>query len=146
MNLTAVLNSRIPNVRLDEDFELFCKVSANDIINKAQASISWQFKPHSGLGGYQQLVKVTARGNIEWGRTYLHFQKKTKITKSSSSSRLIIHSATWRDEGMYKCEIEVWRSSGPGRDLATVEAAAVVSSNPVEMKVTKPGRYRAWCL
>ncbi|KAJ7320421.1 hypothetical protein JRQ81_019932 [Phrynocephalus forsythii] len=138
LNLTAVLNSRTPNVKLLEDFELFCKLSANSVINKTLVSISWQFKPNSGLGGYQQIVKVTARGTIEWGKAHPHFQKKTKITKSSSSSHLLIRGATWRDSGIYRCEIEVWRSSGPGRDLATLEAAAVVSSNPVEIKVTKP--------
>ncbi|XP_020666406.3 immunoglobulin superfamily member 2 [Pogona vitticeps] len=138
LNLTAVLSSRIPNVKFDEDFELFCKVSANDNINKLQTSITWWFKPTSGLGNYQQFVKITARGTIEWGMAHLHFQKKTKITKSSSTSHLFIHSATWRDAGMYKCEIEIWRSSAPGRDSATVEAAAVIPSNAVEINVSKP--------
>ncbi|XP_062983672.1 immunoglobulin superfamily member 2 [Elgaria multicarinata webbii] len=134
LNLKAVLSSRIPNVKLHEDFELFCKVSANNITAKVPISITWYFQPSSGLGGSQQVVKVTAGGAIVWNSAHLHFQKKTKIAKSSFSSQLLIHSATWQDAGLYRCKAEVWRNSGRARDL---EAPAVVS-NPVAIMVTKP--------
>ncbi|XP_042313079.1 immunoglobulin superfamily member 2 [Sceloporus undulatus] len=135
LDLKAVLSSRIPNVNLHEDFELFCKISVNDTTNPVPVSITWQFKPSSGTAGYQQVVKVTAGGTIEWGSPYLHLQKKAKITKSSSVSWLLIYSATWQDSGMYRCEADLWKRSGRH---SAVGATAVVLSNPVEIKVTKP--------
>ncbi|KAH0624927.1 hypothetical protein JD844_032860 [Phrynosoma platyrhinos] len=135
LDLKAVLSTRIPNVKLDDDFELFCQVSGNDITNPVPVSITWQFKPKSGMVGYQQVVKVTAGGTIEWGLAHLQLQQKAKITKYSSLSRLLIHSATWQDSGMYRCEVDLWKSSARH---SAVEGAAVVFSNPVEIKVTKP--------
>ncbi|XP_054830252.1 immunoglobulin superfamily member 2-like [Eublepharis macularius] len=137
MNLKAVLIGRVANVKLHEDFELYCKVSINHSTNEVPMSIIWLFHPSSALSGYQQVVKITAGGTVEWGSALLHFHKKTKITKSSSSSRLLIHGATWQDAGIYKCEVEVRKSSQQARDLGT-EATAVASSNPVEIKVTQP--------
>lgn len=140
MNLKAVLISRIANVMLHEDFELYCRVSVNQSTNRLPISIIWQYHPSSALTGYQKVVKITAGGTIEWGSSLLHFQKKTKITKSSSSSQLLIHSATMQDAGIFKCEVEVWRNSQEASNLGIV-AAATVSSNPVEIKVTQPGRF-----
>ncbi|XP_061485494.1 immunoglobulin superfamily member 2-like isoform X2 [Rhineura floridana] len=138
LNLKAVLSSRVPNVKLHEEFELFCKVSTNDVTNNVPISITWQFQPSIKLGGgYQRVVKVTAGGAIEWGLGFMQFQKKTKISKLSSFSQLIIHSATWQDAGLYRCEAEIWRNAWQARNLSMV-AAAMVFSNPVEIKVTKP--------
>ncbi|KAL8190706.1 UNVERIFIED_CONTAM: hypothetical protein K2H54_059622 [Gekko kuhli] len=137
MNLKAVLISRIANVMLHEDFELYCRVSINCSTNRVPISVIWQFHPSSDLSGYQKVVKITAEGTIEWGSALLHFQKKTKITKSPSSSQFLIHGATWQDAGIYKCEVEVWRNSQQASSSG-IAAAAVVSSNPVEIKVTRP--------
>ncbi|XP_053164887.1 immunoglobulin superfamily member 2 [Hemicordylus capensis] len=138
LNLKAVTISRVANVKLQEDFELFCKVSPDHITNKAPLSITWQFRPSSDLvGSYQQVVRITAEGTIEWGQAHLHLQKKIKISKSSSLSRLLIHSASWQDAGMYRCEVEAWRNSQQVRDSALPDVAAV-ASNSVEIKVTKP--------
>ncbi|XP_033001771.1 immunoglobulin superfamily member 2-like [Lacerta agilis] len=137
-NLKAILSSRVPNVKLQEDLVLFCKVAGNDdIINNVPVSITWLFQPHLKLSGYQQVVKATARGTIEWGLAFMQFEKKTKITKSSSLSQLLIHSVTWQETGMYKCEVEIWRNSQDARNLSAI-AASVLSSNPVEIKVTQP--------
>ncbi|KAJ6633890.1 hypothetical protein lerEdw1_014277 [Lerista edwardsae] len=140
-NLDVELNSRLASVQLQEDFELFCRVSAKDTSHQMPLSITWRFQPSSNISisglGYQQVVKVTARGTIEWGSAHLHFQKKTKITKSSSLSRLLVHSATWQDAGTYMCEVEAWGYLAQARDSA-LAAAAVLPSNPVEIKVTKP--------
>lgn len=139
-NLKAILSSRVPNVKLQEDLVLFCKVAGNDdITNNVPVSITWLFQPHLKLSGYQQVVKATARGTIEWGLAFMQFEKKTKITKSSSLSQLLIHSVTWQERGMYKCEVEIWRNSQDARNLSAI-AASVLSSNPVEIKVTQPGR------
>lgn len=141
--MDAVLISRTASVQLQEDIELFCSMSAKYPRPQMPLSITWQFQPSSNISisglGYQQVVKVTAGGTIEWGSAHLHFQKKTQISKSSSLSRLLVHSATWQDAGMYKCEIEAWGNLVQARDSA-LEAAAVLPSNPVEIKVTKPGR------
>lgn len=125
-NLNAELYSRVANVKLQEDIELFCRVSSKYINHPMLTSITWQFQPSSTSDGYQPVVKVTAGGTIEWGSIHLHFQRKTKITKSSTLSQLQIHSATWQDAGIYKCEVEAQRN--------------VIPSNPVEIRVTKPGR------
>nr|XP_056714172.1 immunoglobulin superfamily member 2 [Euleptes europaea] len=137
MNLKAVLISRVANVKLHEDFELHCRLSVNRSTNRVPISVIWQFHPSSAQTGYQQVVKISAGGTVEWGSALLHFQKKTKITKSPSLSQLLIHSATWQEAGIYKCEVEVWRNSQQARDSG-IAAAAVVSSNPVEIKVTQP--------
>ncbi|XP_003219159.3 immunoglobulin superfamily member 2 [Anolis carolinensis] len=139
LNLNAELSSRKPNVKLYEDFELFCIVSGNSITSQVPVSITWQFKDSSGMTGYQQVVKVTAGGNVEWGSfaPHLSLQKKAKITKSSSVSQLLIHSATWQDAGMYRCEIEIWENSGPARSSA-MAPHAVIPSNPIEIKVIPP--------
>lgn len=123
-NLNAELYSRVANVKLQEDIELFCRVSSKYINHPMLTSITWQFQPSSTSDGYQPVVKVTAGGTIEWGSIHLHFQRKTKITKSSTLSQLQIHSATWQDAGIYKCEVEAQRN--------------VIPSNPVEIRVTKP--------
>ncbi|XP_060129634.1 immunoglobulin superfamily member 2 [Zootoca vivipara] len=137
-NLKAILSSRVPNVKLQEDLVLFCNVAGNDdITNNVPVSITWLFQPHLKRGGYQQVVKVTARGTIEWGLAFMQFEKKTKITKSSPLSQLLIHSVTWQETGMYKCEVEIWRNSQDARNLSAI-AASVLSSNPVEIKVTQP--------
>ncbi|KAF7250880.1 Immunoglobulin superfamily member 2 [Varanus komodoensis] len=135
LNMKAALITRVPNVKLHEDFELFCLVSAID--KKVPWSITWQFQSSSTLGGYQQVVTVTAGGTILWGSAHLHFQKKTRIAKHSSASQLLIHRATGQDAGLYKCEVEIWRNTGQAGDPA-MAAAAVVSSNPVEIMLTKP--------
>ncbi|XP_060626555.2 immunoglobulin superfamily member 2 [Anolis sagrei] len=139
LNLNAELSSRKPNVNLYEDIELFCKVSGNGITSQAPVSITWQFKDSTGMTGYQQVVKVTAGGNVEWGSSAPHLspQKKAKITKSPSVSQLLIHSATWQDMGMYRCEVEIWKNSGPAGSSA-MAPHAVIPSNPIEIKVITP--------
>ncbi|XP_048350013.1 immunoglobulin superfamily member 2 [Sphaerodactylus townsendi] len=136
-NLKAVLISRIANVKMHEDFELHCQGSVNHSISRVPTSIIWQFRPTLSPTDYQQVVKISAGGLIEWGSAFLHFQKKTKVTKSQSLSKLLIHSATWQDAGTYKCEVEVWRNSQQARDIG-IAAAAVKSSNPVEIKISQP--------
>lgn len=140
LTLKAVLSSRTASVQLHEDVHLFCMLSANYNISELPLSITWQFQPSSKLGPYQQVVKVTAGGNIEWGSAYLHFQKKTMITKSFSGSQLLIYSATWQEAGVYRCKAEIGRISQHFRNPMIVAAAVESSSNAVEIKVTQPGK------
>ncbi|XP_019379449.1 PREDICTED: immunoglobulin superfamily member 2-like [Gavialis gangeticus] len=131
LNLTAVLTARTADIKLTQDFELFCTVSVAD---KAPVSVTWQFLPTTEKGSYQQLVKLMPDGAIKWGTTTLHLQKKTKLSKSTSSFQLVIHSAMEQDEGRYRCDAEVWRKSSFPAGLP----AAAVMSNAVAIKVNPP--------
>ncbi|XP_043394362.1 immunoglobulin superfamily member 2 isoform X3 [Chelonia mydas] len=138
LNLRATLRSRTANVKFTQDFELFCQVSATHLISQVPISVTWQFETIPEANGYQQLVKIMPCGTIEWGAAQPHFQRKTRVTKSASSSELLIHSATERDAGRYRCEVEVWRRSCQQARHPAIAAAAAVKSNVVEIKVHPP--------
>ncbi|CAM4456057.1 immunoglobulin superfamily member 2-like [Lepidochelys kempii] len=138
LNLRATLRSRTANVKFTQDFELFCQVSATHLVSQVPISVTWQFKTIPEANGYQQLVKIMPCGTIEWGAAQPHFQRKTRVTKSASSSELLIHSATEQDAGRYRCEVEVWRRSCQQARHPAMAAAAAVKSNVVEIKVNPP--------
>uniref|UniRef100_A0A8C3SSJ1 CD101 molecule n=1 Tax=Chelydra serpentina TaxID=8475 RepID=A0A8C3SSJ1_CHESE len=109
LNLSATLISRTANVKFTQDFELFCQISAPYLITQVPVSVTWQFETIPEASGYQQLVKIMPSGTIEWGAAQPHFQRKTRVSQSASSSQLLIHSAAEQDAGRYRCEVEVWR-------------------------------------
>nr|XP_025041009.1 immunoglobulin superfamily member 2 [Pelodiscus sinensis] len=137
LDLRATLKSRTAAVKLTQDFELFCQASAPYRITQVPVSITWQFQHNLGANGYQQLVKVMPSG-IEWGADLPHFQRKTSVTKTTSSSTLLIHSATEQDAGRYRCEVKVWRSSSQQTGHPAMAAAATVTSNVVGIQVNPP--------
>ncbi|XP_038242704.1 immunoglobulin superfamily member 2 isoform X2 [Dermochelys coriacea] len=138
LDLRATLISRTANVTFTQDFELFCQISAPYLTTQVPISVTWQFNTIPEANGYQQLVKIMPRGTIEWGAAQPHFQRKTRVTKSASSSQLLIHSATEQDAGRYRCEVEVWRRSSQQARHPAMAAAAAVKSNVVEIKVNPP--------
>ncbi|NWT54247.1 IGSF2 protein, partial [Erythrocercus mccallii] len=134
LGLHATLRSRTPTVSYAQSFELFCQVNASYPLEEVPASVRWLFQPSQPTGPLQELVRVLPSGTVVWGTAQPRFQGKAQLAKAGTSFRLHIHSALPADEGMYQCEVEVWRRN----TLPLGPPAASTSSNAVEIKVVLP--------
>lgn len=135
-SLQVNLMSRQPQVSLTHTFDLSCIVRANYSDLKLPFSVTWQFQP-AGSGAFQQLIRVTHNGTVEWGDVLSQFHRKTKVSQSSFRSQLQIHDAALEETGVYQCKVEVYDrkslyTSGPPRVSAT--------SNLLRIAVTFPGK------
>lgn len=134
--LQATLRSRIPTVSYGQSFQLFCQVKANYTLEEVPMSVRWLFQPSQPMGSLQELVQVLPSGTVVWGTAQPHFQGKAQLVKDGTSFRLHIHSALPANEGMYQCEVKVWRRNV----LPLGQPAASTRSNAVEIKVVLPGK------
>ncbi|KFV49111.1 Immunoglobulin superfamily member 2, partial [Tyto alba] len=134
LGLHATLRSRIATVRYGQSFELMCQVSANYTLEKVPVSMGWLFQPSPPTGYYQELVRVFPSGTMVWGAAQPRFQGKAQLMKAATSFRLHIHNAAAANEGMYQCEVEVWRRN----TLPLGQPAATTRSNAVGIKVVLP--------
>ncbi|XP_075026080.1 immunoglobulin superfamily member 2 [Calonectris borealis] len=134
LGLHATLRSRIATVTYGQSFELVCQVSASYTLEEVPTSVGWLFQPSPPTGHYHELVRVLPSGTMAWGAAQPHFQGKAQLTKAATSFRLRIHSATAAEEGMYQCEVEVWRRN----TLTLGQPAATARSNAVGIKVVRP--------
>uniref|UniRef100_A0A8C8TCA8 Immunoglobulin superfamily member 2 n=1 Tax=Peromyscus maniculatus bairdii TaxID=230844 RepID=A0A8C8TCA8_PERMB len=133
-SLQVNLMSRQPQVTLTHTFDLSCIVRANYSDLKLPFSVTWQFQP-AGSGAFQQLIRITHNGTVEWGDVLSQFHRKTKVSQSSFRSQLQIHDAALEETGVYQCKVEVYDrkslyTSGPARVSAT--------SNLLRITVTFP--------
>ncbi|XP_062962911.1 immunoglobulin superfamily member 2 isoform X1 [Cynocephalus volans] len=133
-SLQVRLMSRQPQVRLTNTLDLSCIVVANYSDLKVPLTVTWQFQP-VGSQVFHQLIRITHDGTVEWGDFLSHFQKKTKVSRSSFRSQLLIHDAAEEDTGTYRCKVEVYdrnslHTNSPWR------ASAV--SHPLRIAVTLP--------
>ncbi|KFQ65428.1 Immunoglobulin superfamily member 2, partial [Pelecanus crispus] len=134
LGLHATLRSRIATVGYGQSFELVCQVSASYTLEEVPVSVGWLFQPSPPTGHYQELVRVLPSGTVAWGAAQARFQGKAQLTKAATSSRLHIHNAAAADEGVYQCEVEVWRRN----TLTLKQPAATTKSNAVGIKVVLP--------
>ncbi|KFQ26333.1 Immunoglobulin superfamily member 2, partial [Merops nubicus] len=134
LGLHITLRSRIATVRYGQSFELICQVSASYTLEEVPVSMGWLFQPSPPTSHYHELVRVFPSGTVAWGTAQPHFQEKAQVTKASTSFRLRIHNAVAADEGMYQCEVEVWRRN----TLPLGQPAATARSNAVGIKVVLP--------
>ncbi|XP_041336178.1 immunoglobulin superfamily member 2 [Pyrgilauda ruficollis] len=134
LGLHATLRSRIATVTYGQSFELFCQVDASYALEEVPQSVQWLFQPSPPTGPLHQLVQVLPNGTVVWGTAQPRFQGKAQLAKTDTSFRLHIHSALPANEGMYQCEVKVWRRNV----LPLGEPAASTSSNAVGIKVVLP--------
>ncbi|XP_058699521.1 immunoglobulin superfamily member 3-like [Poecile atricapillus] len=134
LGLHATLSSRIATVTYGQSFELFCQVNASYTLEEVPASVRWLFQPSLPTGPFQELVRAFPSGTVVWGTAQPQLQGKAQLVKTDTSFRLHIHSALPANEGMYQCEVEVWR-----RNIMPLgQPAASTSSNAVGIKVVLP--------
>ncbi|NXT44045.1 IGSF2 protein, partial [Pelecanoides urinatrix] len=134
LGLHATLRSRIATVTYGQSFELVCQVSTNYTLEEVPVSVGWLFQPSPPTGHYRELVRVLPSGTMAWGAAQPHFQGKAQLTKAATSFRLRIHSAAAAEEGIYQCEVKVWRRN----TLTLGQPAATARSNAVGIKVVLP--------
>ncbi|NWU65918.1 IGSF2 protein, partial [Pterocles burchelli] len=134
LGLHATLRSRIATVRYGQSFELVCQVSANYTLEEVPVAMRWLFQPSLPTGHYHELVRFFPNGTVTWGAALPHFQGKAQLTKAAISFRLRIHNAAAADEGMYQCEVEVWRRNS----LPLGQLVATTRSNAMGIKVVLP--------
>ncbi|XP_074958989.1 immunoglobulin superfamily member 2-like isoform X1 [Phalacrocorax aristotelis] len=134
LGLHATLRTRIATVTYGQSFELVCQVSSSYTLKEVPVSVGWLFRPSPPTGHYHELVRVLPNGTMAWGAAQPHFQEKAQLTKAATSFRLRIHNAVAANEGMYQCEVEVWRK----KTLTMGPSAATTRSNVVGIKVVLP--------
>ncbi|XP_030826923.1 immunoglobulin superfamily member 2-like [Camarhynchus parvulus] len=134
LGLHATLRSRIATVSYGQSFELFCQAAASYTLEEVPLSVRWHFQPSPPTGPLQELVQVLPNGTVLWGAAQPRFQGKAQLAKTDTSFRLHVHSALPANEGMYQCEVEVWRRNV----LPLGQPAASTSSNAVGIKVVLP--------
>ncbi|XP_010150143.1 PREDICTED: immunoglobulin superfamily member 2 [Eurypyga helias] len=134
LGLHATLRSRIATVRYEQSFELVCQVSASYTLERVPMSVTWLFQPSPATSHHQELVRLFPNGTVAWGAAQPRFQGKAQLVKAATSFRLRIPGATAADEGMYQCELEVWRRNTPPLG----QPAATARSNAVGIKVVLP--------
>ncbi|KAF2975632.1 hypothetical protein EK904_010110 [Melospiza melodia maxima] len=130
----ATLRSRMATVPYGQSFELFCQVSAGYALQEVPVSVRWRFQPSPPAGPLQELLQVLPNGTVLWGAAQPRFQEKAQLANTDSSFRLHVHSALPANEGMYQCEVEVWRRNV----LPLGQPAASTSSNAVGIRVVLP--------
>uniref|UniRef100_A0A5F9D3E5 Immunoglobulin superfamily member 2 n=1 Tax=Oryctolagus cuniculus TaxID=9986 RepID=A0A5F9D3E5_RABIT len=133
-SLQVNLMIRQPQVTLASTFDLACIVTTGYSELSLPLSVTWQFQP-TRSPVFQQLIRISHNGTIEWGDTLPQFHRKTKISQSSSRSQLQIYDATEEEIGMYRCKVEVHDRNA----LLTngfVRASAI--SHPVRVHIVLP--------
>ncbi|XP_014738268.1 PREDICTED: immunoglobulin superfamily member 2-like [Sturnus vulgaris] len=132
--LLATLRSRTATVSYGQSFELFCQVDASYTLEEVPASVKWLFQPSPHTDSLQELVQVSPSGTVVWRTAQPHFQGKAQLAKTDTSFKLHIHSALPAHQGMYQCEVQVWRRN----ILPLGQPAASTSSNAVGIRVVLP--------
>ncbi|XP_058158966.1 immunoglobulin superfamily member 2 [Dasypus novemcinctus] len=133
-SLKVNLMSRQPQVRMTGTFDLSCVVGAGYSDLSVPLTVMWQFQPARSQA-FSQLIRITHNGTVEWGDSLSHFQRKTKVSRSSFQSQLLIHDATEEEAGVYQCKVQVYGSSSPCAN-SPVRASAV--SHPLSITVALP--------
>ncbi|KAM7066395.1 immunoglobulin superfamily member 2 [Acridotheres tristis] len=134
LGLLATLRSRTATVSYGQSFELFCQVDASYTLEEVPASVRWLFQPSPPTDPLQELVQVSPSGTVVWRTAQPHFQGKAQLAKTDTSFKLHIHSALPAHQGMYQCEVQVWRRN----ILPLGQPAASTSSNAVGIRVVLP--------
>ncbi|XP_060057800.1 immunoglobulin superfamily member 2 [Erinaceus europaeus] len=133
-SLQVSLNSRQPQVKLTNTFDLSCLVKADYSDLKIPLDVTWQFQP-AWSPVFHQFLQISHNGIIAWGDSIAWFQKKTKISQSPFCSQLLIHDTTKEEEGVYQCRVDIY-------DRASLQtggrARASALSHPLRIAVTLP--------
>ncbi|XP_037670976.1 LOW QUALITY PROTEIN: immunoglobulin superfamily member 2 [Choloepus didactylus] len=133
-SLKVSLMSRQPQVKLTGTFDLSCIVGAGFSDLKVPLTVTWQFQPARSQV-FHQLIRITYNGTIEWGDFLSHFQRKTKVSRSSSHSQLLIHDATEEEAGVYQCKVQAYDRNSLCTD-GPMRASAI--SYPLRIAVILP--------
>lgn len=131
-SLQVILNSRQPQVMLTSAFGLNCLVKANYSDLLLPLTITWMFQSTSSQY-FHQLLQLTHDGTIEWGNSSMHFQRKTKVSRSSFLSQLIVHDVTEQEAGVFQCKADVYDRNS---FHTTRHARASAASHPLRIRVT----------